>query len=257
MVRVYGMKWRSVFLGAVLGVLLVASVPVVADVGDAVLAGRNNRADQRTSLKSAARAPTLRLINASGSGVGLSLVVQPGAAPLKVNSSRKVDNLNADLLDGRSSSHFAPKQAQPGDTVVGAFGAAGDGTFLVHAATFATPLTKGVSQERIHYVRPQAGPTQDCPGVFEASPGHLCIYATWENNATFNGIGRIDTPNLNSGASRYGFTILWTGNSSSANVRGNWAYTVPPASDQLDPAAEPTSGIGVVTEGGVVVEPAP
>jgi len=257
MVRMYGMKWRSVFVGAVLGAVLVASFPVVADVGDAVLAGRNNRADQRTSLKSAADTPTLRLVNSSGSGVGLSLIVKPGAAPMKVNSSRRVDNLNADLLDGKSSSHFAPKQAQPGDTVVGAFGAAGDGTFLVHAATFATPLTKGVPQARVHYVRPQAGSTLDCPGVFEASPGHLCIYATWENNATFNGIGRIDNPNLNSGASRHGFTILWTGNSSSANVRGNWAYTVPPASDQFDPTAEPASGTGVVTELGVVFEPTP
>ncbi|MCP3976003.1 MAG: hypothetical protein GY720_16100 [bacterium] len=238
-----GTRWRGVFLGLVAGAMLAASFPAVADVGDAVLQGRNNRADRRTTLKSAADATTLRLINSSGSGPALSLVVAPGVAPLKVSSSRRVEDLNADLLDGKSSNYFAPKQARPGQTLVGAFGAAGDGTFLVHAATFATPLTKGVPQSRVHYVLPAAGPTSDCPGVFEAAAGHLCIYATWERNATFSGIGRIDGENLNSGASRYGFTILWTGTSSSANVRGNWAFTVPAASDIFDPAEATTPGV--------------
>lgn len=254
MVRVNVIRWRSLFVGVVTGAMIVASLPAVADVGDAILQGRSNRADRRTTVKSAASSPTLRLINASDSGVGLAILVEPGVAPLKVNSSRKVQNLNADLLDGKSSRFYAPKQAQPGDILVGAFGAAGDGTFLVHGATFATPLAKGVSQSRVHYVLPAAGPTSDCPGVFEAKAGHLCIYATWEKNATFSGIGRIDGENLNSGASRYGFTILWTGNSSSANVRGNWAYRVPATSDALDPV-EATAG--TMTDAGLDVGATP
>lgn len=250
MVHMHGIKWRSLTIGLIVGALVVASVPVVAGVGDAVIQGRTNRVNQRTTIKSSADTPTLRLINSSDSGAGLSLVVQPGVAPLRVNSSRRVENLNADLLDGKTSNHFAPKQAQPGNTLVGAFGAAGDGTFLVHGATFATPLARGVPQSRVHYVLPEAGPTADCPGVFEAATGHLCIYATWENNATFNGIGRIDTPNLNSGASRFGFTILWTGNSSSANVRGHWVYRVPGSADVLDVENEGSSGTGLMTEAG-------
>lgn len=41
-----------------------------------------------------------------GPGPALSLVVQSGQPPLKVNSSGKVANLNADRLDGKSSEGF-------------------------------------------------------------------------------------------------------------------------------------------------------
>jgi hypothetical protein len=42
----------------------------------------------------------------TGGGPALKAVVNPGAAPLTVNSSTKVANLNADQLDGMSSSQF-------------------------------------------------------------------------------------------------------------------------------------------------------
>jgi hypothetical protein len=42
----------------------------------------------------------------TGGGPALSAVVNPGAAPLKVNSSTKVDNLNSDELDGVDSTGF-------------------------------------------------------------------------------------------------------------------------------------------------------
>jgi hypothetical protein len=42
----------------------------------------------------------------SGGGPALSAVVNAGAAPLKVNSSTRVDDLNADLLDGVDSTGF-------------------------------------------------------------------------------------------------------------------------------------------------------
>jgi hypothetical protein len=44
----------------------------------------------------------------TANGPGLSAMVTPGHAPLHVNSNGKVPNLNADLLDGRSSSAFLP-----------------------------------------------------------------------------------------------------------------------------------------------------
>ncbi len=243
-------NWKSLFVGLVAGALVFAAVPVVAGVGDPVVQGKINRVNKRTVIQGNSLT-TLRLINRNSAGTALVLEVESGNAPFKVNSKKKVVDLNADLLDGRSSSFFMPAEGQPGQTMVGAFGAAGDGTFLVHAATFNPPLETGIPQSKVHYVLPSAGATAECPGVFQATAGHLCIYATWERNSSFNGIGRINNDLLNSGASRYGFTILWTGSSSSANVRGNWAYTVP--STGSDVITEPSGG--VVTELGLLPSP--
>src|SRR5262249_13452419 len=54
----------------------------------------------------------------TGGGPGLSAVVNPGAPPLKVNSDAKVANLDADLVDGLSSSDFV-RAAQPGQVLSG------------------------------------------------------------------------------------------------------------------------------------------
>jgi len=221
-----GVNWKSLFVGLVAGALVLTAVPVVAGAGDPVVQGKINRVNKRTVIQGNSLS-TLRLSNTNPEGTALVLNVESGNAPFKVNSKKKVVDLNSDLLDGRSSSFFMPSEAQQGQTLVGAFGAAGDGTFLVHAATFNPPLESGIPQSKIHYVLPDAGTIAECPGVFQATAGHLCIYAAWERNVSFNGIGRINNDMLNSGASRHGFTILWTGSSSSANVRGNWAYTVP------------------------------
>ncbi|NND02846.1 MAG: hypothetical protein HKN91_08665 [Acidimicrobiia bacterium] len=246
----FRVNWRSLFVGLAVGAMVFAAIPVVAGVGDPVSQGKINRVNKRTVLQGNTQS-TLRLVNTNKDGTALVLSVEPGNAPLKVNSKKKVVDLNADLLDGRSSSFFMGRQALPGQTLVGAFGAAGDGTFLVHAASFDPPLETGIPQSRIHYVLPAAGTTAECPGVFQATPGHLCIYATWERNVAYNGIGRINNDMLNSGASRFGFAILWTGTSSSANVRGNWAYTVPSAGADLPDATVP----GAITDLGVIPAP--
>ena len=50
-------------------------------------------------------APGVLGVNTAG-GPGLSAIVNPGSAPLRVNSATKVAKLNADLLDGKSSTGF-------------------------------------------------------------------------------------------------------------------------------------------------------
>lgn len=227
-----------------------ASAPVVAGVGDNVIQGKNNTVNKTTTIKGKSEA-TLRLRNTKAEGTALVLNVEPGNPPMKVNSKKRVEDLNADLLDGRTSGFFQPAIAQPGQTLVGAFGAAGDGTFLVSPVSFNPSLNTGISQSKIHYVLPAGGPTSDCPGVFKAKSGHLCIYATWERNVAYNGIGRINNDLLNSGASRFGFTILWTGTSSSANVRGSWAYKVPAGNEDIVEDFAP----GEVTDLGVLPVP--
>lgn len=91
-----------VLTALVLGPLTV----VLAAPGGPLKLGRNNAAGTRaTTLVSNLAGSVLRLTN-NGSGPALDLRVQAGAAPLLVNSSDLVDNLNADLLDGKTSAAF-------------------------------------------------------------------------------------------------------------------------------------------------------
>jgi hypothetical protein len=57
-----------------------------------------------------------------GPGPALNLVVRAGQPPLKVNSSGKVANLNADKLDGLDSTKFASADSAPLWAVVNADG---------------------------------------------------------------------------------------------------------------------------------------
>jgi len=92
--------------GAATAALILLSFPAVAAVGDALLLGRANGADAVTSLSGQATA-NLRMINTQAGSPALDLRVQPGAPPLKVNSTTRVPKLNADLLDGKHTSGFA------------------------------------------------------------------------------------------------------------------------------------------------------
>jgi hypothetical protein len=75
-------------------VLGVASMAMSA-TGKPLILGKQNDANKVTKL--------IR----HGAGVALSLEVQDGQPPMKVNSSGKVANLNSDLLDGKSDTDFA------------------------------------------------------------------------------------------------------------------------------------------------------
>lgn len=220
-------NWKSMLIGVAIGGMLFASAPVIADVGDAVLQGRGNSVDARTTLRGEATGANLRVIAEKPGTEALAIVTEPGTPPLKVNRKAKVKNLNADLLDGRHGGYYATAVAQPNKTIVGSFAAAGDR--MIDSVTFNPPLPNNVPQSSVHYVAAGAAFPAECPGNFMAAAGHLCIYAAWENNATYSSIGRIDSSALNAGASKYGFTLLWSVTGASPNVRGNWAYTPPVA----------------------------
>jgi hypothetical protein len=72
--------------------------------GGAVLLGRTNTTSKATALRSK-RGPTLTLTNTGGKPAA-SFDVQHGKSPFTVNSSIKVNQLNADFLDGQSSATF-------------------------------------------------------------------------------------------------------------------------------------------------------
>jgi hypothetical protein len=59
--------------------------------------------------------PAMKLINTSSStgATALNLQTASNKPPMTTNSSAKVNNLNADKLDGKDSTSFAPAQAAP------------------------------------------------------------------------------------------------------------------------------------------------
>jgi len=109
---------RSHFFSAVLGGLVVAVVmavlPATAANGDLMVVGTRNTA--RNSTKIISRNST-QLINTKAGRPALTLAVQPGAPPMVVNSTGKVTDLNADLLDGLNSDAFSTAAHDHDDNV--------------------------------------------------------------------------------------------------------------------------------------------
>jgi len=82
-----------------------ASTALAAAPGDPFKLGRTNTIDEITKLIGSSSEAILR-INNNGSGPALDLRVEQGEAPMNVNSTTQVDDLNADQLDGQSASDF-------------------------------------------------------------------------------------------------------------------------------------------------------
>ena len=111
-------------LAAVFAALLTAAVlaPAAADSGDPLTMGEFNTAERdRTTLWANANQFALRIRQARPGAPALSLETD-GAPPLTVDSAMKVENLNADQVDGRDLAQIRPAAAwcsnddiQPGE----------------------------------------------------------------------------------------------------------------------------------------------
>ena len=99
----WGYFWSSLggaMLGAlIVGVLLVSMIPAVAGSGDPMVLGTQNRSGRSTWLTS--RGPSVMKLNNVAGGPVLDLRNGGGAAPIMVDSDRRVTRLNADEVDGR------------------------------------------------------------------------------------------------------------------------------------------------------------
>jgi hypothetical protein len=108
----------AVMLAIVVGV---ASTAFAAN-GDPLKLGQGNVATKITALGGAlgVNGPMLKLVNknAGTDDTALRLEVDPGEAPMSVNSSTRVDNLNADQLDGKDQSAFASVSELDAATVI-------------------------------------------------------------------------------------------------------------------------------------------
>ena len=132
----------AVMLALVVGV---ASAAFGAN-GQAWILGKGNVATAITKLAGAAgvNGPMLQLINnnADPNDTALDLRVQAGEAPMRVNSTTRVDSLNADLLDGQDASQFVPTNTNSfvrnriyrNESALGPGTQLGDGTFVQAAA---------------------------------------------------------------------------------------------------------------------------
>ena len=83
----------------------VATAALAAVPGDPFKLGRINTVNSLSTLNGSASTPMLKVDN-NGSGAALDLQVEPGKAPMKVNSNTRVANLNADRLDGKTADDF-------------------------------------------------------------------------------------------------------------------------------------------------------
>jgi hypothetical protein len=132
----------AVILALVVGV---ASAAFGAN-GDAWRLGRSNVATAITKLggQLGVNGPMVRLTNnnAGTDDTALTLQVQSGEPPMRVNSTTRVDSLNADLLDGQDASQFVPTNTNSfvrnstyrTESALGPGTQLGDGTFVQAAS---------------------------------------------------------------------------------------------------------------------------
>lgn len=89
-------------LAVVLALVLGAATTAMSATGAQFLLGKTNMADRASKLVR------------TGGGAALSLKVQNGSAPMRVDSDAKVGNLNADLVDGLTAKELRGQQGEQG-----------------------------------------------------------------------------------------------------------------------------------------------
>jgi hypothetical protein len=102
-------------------VLGVASTALAGTgVGATLNLGKINTVDAVSKLVGSVAGPSLRVDNnsAEASATALDLQVEPGRAPMKVNSDGRIANLNADKLDGQEASAFMPARTYRVDKLI-------------------------------------------------------------------------------------------------------------------------------------------
>ena len=102
---------KSVVLGAVVCGVTVTSTAALAGtgIGGVFGLGALNRVNVSTVLEGSTNGQQLRVVNNATSGrgtTGIGIQTARNVPPLAVDSTTKVTNLNADLLDGRTSTAF-------------------------------------------------------------------------------------------------------------------------------------------------------
>ena len=135
-------NFLSALAGGLIAVMLVAVLPAGAENGDSLVVGTKNTAASRTKLTT--RGGVVLRTGNPGKPV-LYLDVLPGSPPMAVNSDAKVNNLNADLLDGISSGEFVRGLVIQEATLTGSLGADSTTATTKECADTAIPIGAGYS----------------------------------------------------------------------------------------------------------------
>ena len=224
----------AVILAVVFGVATAALAGT--GVGAAFNLGKTNTVNRISQLVGSTDNPMLRVTNksAGADATALTLQVQPGHAPMRVNSSTQVTGLNADQVDGKDSTDLLPGGTLPrGSTIRGAyvirFDPAAAGREASESISFGYTLG---SEPTSLFVPSGSTPPAGCPGTAsnpQADPGFLCVYEN-SNVGTTNTV--ICNPVSNTcgvPASRFGGYLRTDSTGTAANTRtvGTWAVTGP------------------------------
>ena len=102
---------QGVMLGAVVGGMTLVSTAALAGtgIGGALNLGRTNTVNASTVLRGSTNGQQFRVSNSASTGsstTGIGIHTAANKPPLAVDSKTKVNNLNADLLDGQTSAAF-------------------------------------------------------------------------------------------------------------------------------------------------------
>ncbi len=101
----------GVVVGAVVGGMTLASTAALAGtaIGGVFNLGQTNTVNASTVLRGTTKGQQLRVANGARTGngtTGIGIHTAANEPPLAVDSKTKVNNLNADLLDGQTSAAF-------------------------------------------------------------------------------------------------------------------------------------------------------
>jgi hypothetical protein len=101
---------QGVVLGALVGGMTLVSTAALAGTGIGAVfnLGRTNTTNASTVLQGSTNGQELRVSNSASTGAatGIGIHTPANKPPLAVDSKTKVNNLNADLLDGETSAAF-------------------------------------------------------------------------------------------------------------------------------------------------------
>jgi hypothetical protein len=136
--------------GLALVMALVVGVATAALAGTGIGAtfnlGKINTVNRISQLVGAPDNAMLRVDNnsAGSNATALDLQVEPGHAPMRVNSSTQVANLNASWLDGKSAYSFLDSSVYKRESSLDQGTGTGNNTFLkVQACDAGDPLLSG------------------------------------------------------------------------------------------------------------------
>lgn len=245
-------------LAVILALVFGVATSALGANGQSFILGKGNLATAITKLTGNVNGSAMQVTNSNAGtdDTALSLSVQAGEAPMKVNSSTRVALLNAasagradsaasadkaasaqnaadaDKLDGLDSANLMPGGTLPaGATIRGKYEIDGTATaaeelFDGDSMSFGYTLS---STPETKFVPFDATPPSECPGTQilpQAEPGFLCVYEAQNSN-----ISTADIYPIIYDPTRFGANIYAKSDAAGeAYSYGSWAVTAPTAS---------------------------